>query len=148
MSSANDTPSGLIAKPEKFSYIECKKCDAQEVSASNMSASSLTLGFASIVASVVAASPAGTYLTNGESVILVDCDAAVDAVTLSSADAAVPGRTICVKWAGNAQTIQVETEGSEQIDEAVNAVINGSLRQARTFMSDGSNWWVISENSD
>jgi hypothetical protein len=30
--SANNTSSGVIAKSEKFSYIECKKLDAQELS--------------------------------------------------------------------------------------------------------------------
>lgn len=36
MSACNDTPSGLIIKPEKFSYIEAKRGDIQEICANTL----------------------------------------------------------------------------------------------------------------
>jgi len=74
-----------------------------------------------------------TYTTTG----------AVTSLTLPTAQV-VQGRELIVKDAGgNAGTnnITVDTEGSETIDGAATAVINGNYDAAR-FYSDGTNWFV------
>lgn len=133
MSSANNTSSGLIGKSEKFSYIEAARSDVQDSSFSSMK-----LGFSNATAST-------GLTTSGQVCILLDCDAVSPGVTLSSADAAVSGRTICIKGISGASVSDVTTEGSETIDGAASSSIDGSALQSRTYMSDGSNWWIISE---
>jgi hypothetical protein len=133
MSSANNTASGLIARSEKFSYIEAIRSDAQDASFSSMK-----LGFSNAVAS-------NGLTTSGEVCILLNCDAVSPGVTLSSSDASVPGRTICIKGIAGTSVTDVLTEGSETIDGNASSSIDGNALQSRTYMSDGSNWWIISE---
>jgi hypothetical protein len=127
--------SGLIGKSEKFSYVEAAKIDAETVSMSKR-----RLGYATINAS-------DNYVTQGEIVILLNCDtAAPDGIVLSTADSRVSGRTIVIKAISGSEICSVTTEGGELIDGQASISIEGGIRrQSRTFISDGTTWWALSE---
>jgi hypothetical protein len=130
--SVNDTQSGLVAKAEKFSYIEAKQADIGTIRATNIVTGATT-------ASV--ATPAVNYLSNGDSNIITS--AAGLTITLSSADAAVAGRMINTKD-GSGGGASVETEGAEVLDGGTLAtpLALGPYGSA-TWASDGSNWFRL-----
>lgn len=126
---------GIIGRPEKFSFFEAQKLDAGIASMSKR-----RLGFASVNAS-------DNYVTRGEAVILLNCDtASPDGIVLSTADLNVPGRAIVIKAISGSEISTISTEGSGLIDGQSSITIEGGIRrQSRTFISDGTSWWALSE---
>lgn len=80
--------------------------------------------------------------TSGEEVLLVDTSGGAVTVTLASADVAT-GNSVAVVDVGGAagtNTITVDTEGSETIDNASSAQVDSDYGAA-SYTSDGTNWF-------
>jgi hypothetical protein len=126
--SCNDTQSGLITKPEKFSYIEAKGADVQELSFQ-------TSFVGGECWNVVQASDT-LVTTAGERAFFVECTlgGTPTIIELSTADLLKPGRAISIIGSNGSNPFDVQTENpADLINNGIGAqtIFGGA---ARTFV--------------
>jgi hypothetical protein len=138
MSSCNDTASGLVLKSEKFSYIEAKGADIQELCAASTVAAS-SCWSVSPLGTAADPDPTLPILTSGQRSIIMntgDTTGPVVAITLSNADLDKTGRVISIFADNGGQDFDVVTEDP---NDYLNSVQGGPLN-----FSGGTAFTVVS----
>jgi len=100
-------------------------------------------GFDNTSFTVRSSTAAAEILTNNDYVLLLTPGAAT-AVTLPSAALVQPGRTYFVYKTAAAFTVTI-TPATGTVDGAANTTLLTGQVHAKRFISDGTNWFTISE---
>lgn len=88
---------------------------------------------------------ATTTMTQNDFVLLVIGATGAVTVNLPSVTAVQPGRSYTVYKDNAAQTITIDPAGSETIDGGANTTLISGQVHAKTFVSNGTAWFIIQE---